>query len=156
MIVGYKLIKIADGSVIEQWGGIWGQTPGIPTALFLPDLIQVYGPELNRDYYGYMLVPWEMWDPQFYVNGTDVPKDHETLVSEWLPMVNSQAYDLLLPSDWMVIRKQENGTEIPVEWAEYRTNVRTVADSTRAALEAETDFDAFVDIASNIPWPVSP
>lgn len=156
MIVGYKLIRIEDGSVMEQWGGIWGQCPAIPSALFLPDLIQVHGPELDKDYHGYMLVAWEMWDPRFYVDGKDIQKDHDTLVAEWIPIVNAQAYNLLLPSDWMVIRKQENGTEIPPDWAQYRTDVRTVAEQTKAALIAELDFDAFVVIASNIPWPVSP
>lgn len=63
MIVGYKLIKVSDGSVIKQWGGTWGQCPGIPNPIVCPNGDIVYAPELNVDYTGYMLVPWEMEPP---------------------------------------------------------------------------------------------
>lgn len=62
-IVGYKLIKIEDGSVVEQWGGTWGQCPGIPNPVVLPNGDVVCGPSLNTDYSGYELVPWEMEPP---------------------------------------------------------------------------------------------
>lgn len=62
-LVGYKLIKIEDGSVIEQWGGIWGQCPGVPNPIDLPNGDIVCAPELNTNYSGYELIPWEMAPP---------------------------------------------------------------------------------------------
>lgn len=62
-IVGYKLIKSADASVVEQWGGIWGQCPSIPNPISIPNGDVVYSPLLNTDYSGYELVVWEMEPP---------------------------------------------------------------------------------------------
>lgn len=61
--VGYKLINIEDGSFISQWGGVWGQSPGIPNPLVLPNGDQVCAPELDTDYAGYRLILWDMDEP---------------------------------------------------------------------------------------------
>lgn len=62
-IVGYKLVQISDQSVIEQWGGVWGQCPSVPNPINLPNGDTVYGPALNTDYQGYELIVWEMEQP---------------------------------------------------------------------------------------------
>ena len=62
MLVGYKLMDEAGNSVIEQWGGVWGQTPPIPTMIRLPTGDIVCAPELGVEYNGYMLHKW-MMDP---------------------------------------------------------------------------------------------
>lgn len=62
-IVGYKLIKIEDSSVVKEWGGTWGQCPAIPNPITLPNGDVVCGPALNTAYSGYELVPWEMEPP---------------------------------------------------------------------------------------------
>lgn len=62
-IVGYKLIKVDDGSVVEQWGGVWGQCPAVPNPINIPNGDVVCAPELNTDYSGYELTPWEMEPP---------------------------------------------------------------------------------------------
>jgi hypothetical protein len=38
---------------------------------------------------------------------------------------NQQAYGLLEPSDWYVVRKSENGTAIPADWDTWRESIRT-------------------------------
>lgn len=63
-LVGYKLIKIEDNTVIDQWGGVWGQCPGVPNPISLPNGDQVCAPELNTDYSGYKLVDWEIDPPE--------------------------------------------------------------------------------------------
>jgi len=60
MLVGYKLID-SEGVVIETWGGVRGECPGVPAKLRLPHG-NVHCPELNTDYEGYTLVPWELED----------------------------------------------------------------------------------------------
>lgn len=60
-VVGYRLEK--DGAVIQSWGGIWGQCPGIPNPLFLPNGDHVHGASPDVDYNGYIIRPWLMDKP---------------------------------------------------------------------------------------------
>jgi hypothetical protein len=60
--VGYKLID-ADGAVLAQWGGTWGQCPPLPNVINLPNGDQVYCPELGVAYDGCTLVEWDMDKP---------------------------------------------------------------------------------------------
>ena len=62
MVVGYKLID-AQGATIQSWGGTWGQCPGIPNPLKLPNGDLVHAPSLNTDYNGYTLVDWSIAEP---------------------------------------------------------------------------------------------
>ena len=66
------------------------------------------------------------YDGRFYWDA-GLPKDLDDLKTEWDRRVNEIAYSLLSPSDWMVVRKQEIGTEIPAEWSTYRAAVRSAA-----------------------------
>lgn len=61
-VVGYKLID-AQGGEHAQWGGVWGQCPGVPNPVILPGGDHVHAPSLNVDYGGYMLVEWLMDEP---------------------------------------------------------------------------------------------
>ena len=95
------------------------------------------------------------YDDRFYWDAS-LPKDLDDLKVEWDRRVNDIAYSLLSPSDWMVVRKQEIGTEIPAEWSTYRAAVRSAAASNKAALTAAADIDAFVSAATTMQWPVNP
>lgn len=65
--VGYKLINVSDDTVIEQWGGVWGQCPAVPNPIYCPNGDVVFAPEVNVEYSGVKLVPWMM-------NGPPVPQ----------------------------------------------------------------------------------
>ena len=56
--IGFKLININDGSVIDAWGGTPGQCPAPPAVIFLPNDVQVFCPELDKEYYGYKIINW--------------------------------------------------------------------------------------------------
>lgn len=60
-LVGYRLRKVATDEIVQQWGGVWGQCPGIPSLLVLPNL-QVCAPALGVEYAGHILEQW-MMDP---------------------------------------------------------------------------------------------
>lgn len=68
-LVGYRLIRESDGKVIEQWGGTWGQCPGIPNPIRLPSgLAQVHAPTVGEVYEDLggetsVLEPWMMDEP---------------------------------------------------------------------------------------------
>jgi len=51
------------------------------------------------------------------------------LKSNAISAQNSQAYTLLQPSDWYVVRKSENGTAIPTDWDNWRESIRTTYQS---------------------------
>jgi len=95
------------------------------------------------------------YDDRFYWDA-GLPKDLDDLKTEWDRRVNEIAYSLLSPSDWMVVRKQETGTDIPADWAIYRAAVRSAAATHKTALSAATDIESFVSIATTMSWPVRP
>jgi hypothetical protein len=47
------------------------------------------------------------------------------LKSNAISTQNQQAYGLLQPSDWYVVRESENGTAIPADWDTWRESIRT-------------------------------
>lgn len=103
-------------------------------------------------------------DDRFYwVSGPDttghytaIPKDLAGLKTTWKAQMKQAAYSLLLPSDWLVVRKNEVGTAIPAEWSSYRDMVRATCEMAISDLEATTDIDAFITAVTTVQWPVSP
>ena len=95
------------------------------------------------------------YDDRFYWDA-GLPKDLDDLKTEWNRRVDDMAYTMLLPSDWMVVRKQEVGTDIPADWLTYRAAVRTAATTHKAALTGAADIDAFVSVATSLVWPLDP
>ena len=73
--------------------------------------------------------------------------------------VNSEAYSILLPTDWLVVRKVENGTEIPPEWNTWRQSIRDEAalkiitiDDTRT----DQQLIDYVESPAYTYWPPEP
>lgn len=87
---------------------------------------------------------------------TAIPKDLDGLKATWTAQMKQTAYTLLLPSDWMVVRKVENGTDVPADWTAYREAVRVKTAEVVTALEAATDIDAFIAVVTGVVWPKSP
>jgi hypothetical protein len=50
----------------------------------------------------------------------------------------NQAYSLLQPSDWYVVRKSENGEAIPTDWDNWRESIRTTCQSQITMINACT------------------
>lgn len=87
---------------------------------------------------------------------TAIPKDLAGLKTTWTAQFRQTAYTMLLPSDWLVVRKQEVGTAIPAEWSSYRDMVRATCELAIGDIEATTDIDAFITAVTSVVWPVSP
>ena len=87
---------------------------------------------------------------------TAIPKDLDGLKASWTGQMKQTAYTLLLPSDWMVVRKVENNTEIPADWVSYREAVRTACELAISDLEATTDIDNFIVAVTTVAWPTAP
>lgn len=87
---------------------------------------------------------------------TATPKDLAGLKTSWASQFRQTAWTLLDPSDWLVTRKTEIGTEIPADWLSYREAVRTTCALAISDMEATTDIDAFIASVTSVQWPVSP
>lgn len=87
---------------------------------------------------------------------TSVPKELHELKAAWTIQIKRDAYTKLAPSDWMIVRHSEIGTDIPDAWTAYREAIRAKTAETVTALEAAADIDAFIAVVTGVEWPVSP
>jgi len=82
-------------------------------------------------------------------NGDPLMQDGEQVVtlglkSNAIATVKAQAGGLLAPTDWMVVRSAENGTDIPANVLAYRAAVRAASGTIETAITAVTTLDAFI------------
>lgn len=100
------------------------------------------------------------WDQRFYwgydADGNLIPKDHAQLVEQWVQQTRSTAGSLLSPSDWLVIREQDNGSEVPSEWRAWREAVRLAAGSKVDEIEQTTDTAALAAYVTGPEYPAWP
>jgi hypothetical protein len=115
----------------------------------------VYGPYPNDQYY------WVTQDAPAYANGvvtvnyTATPKDLEPLKSQAVTSVQQQAYTILLPSDWRVVKGYETKTEIPTDWNAWRQEIRIQSD---AQVDAITACQNVAELAAlpSVQWANDP
>ena len=60
------------------------------------------------------------------------------LKSNAITTQQNQAYSILQPSDWYVVRQSENGTAIPTDWDTWRESIRTTYQQQVVAINACT------------------
>ena len=87
---------------------------------------------------------------------TGTPKDLTEVKTNAIAQVNSTAYSLLFPTDWMVVKAMETSTQMPADWNAWRASVRTTAADTVTAINAATDVDAVANVMANIVWANDP
>ena len=113
-------------------------------------------------------------DPKYYTNtnitytptstkvnaayGTATAKDLDTLKTEHKKTIDDQAYGLLQPNDWLVVRNAESSKAIPSDWLDFRVNVRSTASSMKTKIDAVSDVDALAAlyVYNNASPPVRP
>ena len=88
-----------------------------------------------------------------YIN---TPKDLDAVKLNAVSQINQNAYSLLLPSDWMVVKSVETNTPMSTDWNTWRQSIRTTADTARTEVTAATDVEAVQTIMSNITWSPDP
>jgi hypothetical protein len=87
---------------------------------------------------------------------TAIPKDLAGLKTTWASQFRQTAWTMLDPSDWLVTRKTEIGTDVPADWSSYREAVRTTTQLAITDMEATTDIEAFIASVTSVQWPISP
>ena len=68
------------------------------------------------------------------------------LITQYKMDIDNQAYNMLQPSDWMVVREMETSVAVPSEWSTYRAGVRTKAAEMKTAVSAVTSVGALKDL----------
>ena len=125
-------------------------TPEEKAALGLEEVVATNNPA-NDQYYW---VSTELNGASLtYIN---TPKDLIQVKTNAFNQVNSTAYSILFPSDWMVVKAVETSTTVNADWNTYRANVRACADNARTMITGAPDVDAVAGIMGNIAWPKEP
>jgi hypothetical protein len=77
------------------------------------------------------------------------------LKTQWKQKQDEQAYSILAPTDWYVVRKSETGDDIPVGITSFRSEVRTVCEGRKNAIGLATDVPSLVGIVTfaGLDWP---
>ena len=89
------------------------------------------------------------------ISYTNTPKDLAGLKAQWKAQINQNAYTMLLPSDWMVVKAVETSTAVAADWTAYRAAVRSAAAAAAAAIDAAADVPA-LQAAIQVTWPNDP
>ena len=83
------------------------------------------------------------------ITKSSTAKDLATVKTEKKTTASSNAYSIILPTDWYVVRKSENSTAIPAKISSFRTAVRLVCNSLCTAIDNASDLDALAALYSN-------
>lgn len=128
-------------------------TPEEKAAVGIVDV--VYGPYPNDQYY------WVSQDAPVYADGvvtvdyTATPKDLEPLKSQAVTAVQQQAYSILVPSDWRVVKGYETKSAIPTDWNTWRQEIRTQCDNQIIAINECKDVAELAALPS-VVWAHDP
>lgn len=87
-----------------------------------------------------------------YVN---TPKDLAECKTNATNQVNSSAYSILLPSDWMVVKAIETGGTVAPAWNTWRQTIRTEAADAVKVINACTTVEQLAALPS-IQWTPDP
>ena len=92
----------------------------------------------------------EVWDQRFYW-GVDNPKDLDDLKTLWKQKQSDIAGSLLAPSDWRVIKARETGGQVPIDWFNYRRDVRSACNTRQTEIDNCSDVPALKELLFGAP-----
>ena len=130
-------------------------TPDQKAAIGMVDVI--YAQQPNDQYY-WVTQNAPVYDPLrnvVNVTFTATPKDLFTLQANAVTAVQQQAYSILLPSDWRVVKGYETKTAIPADWDTWRQTIRTQCETQVAAISACTTVDELATLPP-VQWAHDP
>jgi hypothetical protein len=161
-VINGIIIQLIQTGVAWSWDGV--EYPGNYIQLATQEDLNAlgicdvtYAPMPNDQYY-WVSENAPVYNAQYNVvdiTYTATPKDLVTVQSSSVNTVNQQAYSILLPTDWMVVRKVEDGTPVPPDWNTWRQTIRNEAANATATITAATNVD---EVAAVFPiaWTPDP
>lgn len=157
------IMMLVQSGVAFEWDGNFYpanwcnvSTPEEKASIGMVDV--VYGAQANDQYY------WVSQNEPVYnaetnqvdISFTNTPKDLATVKTSSVQQVNSTAYSILLPTDWMVVKAVETNTTVPADWNTWRESIRTTAATATTSIDSAVDVDAVETVMQNIVWPLDP
>lgn len=115
----------------------------------------VYAPYPNDYFYWVGTDQPVISSTEVTISYTTTPKDITQLKTNMVTAVNDQAYSILLPSDWMVVKAIETGGTVAPDWNTWRQTIRTQAADAVTVIEACTTVDELAALPS-ITWTPDP
>ena len=94
------------------------------------------------------------YDQRFYW-GVDNPKDIDQLKEQWTGQVKSTAGSMLAQSDWYIVRRSDNGVEVPEEVTARRVEIRAfseVKEGVIASCETVDELAAYLTSQEFHAW----
>lgn len=152
--------QIVDKNWVAYYGGIdpATSTPEQLAAAGFYCYTQSPSPTVNTQIYTV--------ESSFVIDGTNATQEYTVVPlplteskSTYVTQTNSQAYDILLPTDWLVVRSVENGTVIPANWNTWRQTIRVEAKNKVEniyACETAEELDTYVSSESFTYWTPEP
>ena len=101
----------------------------------------VYGQYPNDQYYWVSQDAPIIVGDQVQINYTATPKDLFECQNQAVNAVQAQAYSILLPSDWRVVKGYETKSAISPAWNTWRQDIRTQSDAHIIAINGCTTVD---------------
>jgi hypothetical protein len=86
---------------------------------------------------------------------TNTPKDFAPCQQNLVNQTNTNAYAILLPTDWMVVKAIETGGTVPAAWNTWRQTIRTQAQDYVALVNACTTVEQLAALPQ-IEWALDP
>ena len=75
------------------------------------------------------------------------------LKSQWIAQVKDTAGKMLAQTDWMIIRRDDRGVEVPQDIANKRTAILQETDRLEAAIASADSVEALITVVSSQQWP---
>jgi len=115
----------------------------------------VYAPRPDDKYYWVSEAAPVVKDGAVSVEYAATPKDLTECLKQATSAVSAQAYAILLPSDWMVVKAMETSSNVPAAWSAWRQQIRDQAKDQIDALTACVDIAALAALAP-VQWANDP
>ena len=154
MHVGYKLVRMSDNVVINSWGGTFGQCPGIPNPLVLPNGDHVCGAEPGE--YGEWRLELLMAGP----SATDVKSECQrriialTGTSDIMSCIIKQSNANMRANE--INDRRLNGDTLTESEAGEAAALRNLAVAIKALRSKSNDIEAMdpipLDYSADIHW----
>lgn len=128
-------------------------TPQEKAKLGIVDVI--YGQRADDKYYWVSEDAPVVADGVVNVNYTATPKDFAECQKQAVSAVESQAYSILQPSDWMAVKAFETAVAMPQAWMDWRQAIRVQASDRRDVIMACNTVDQLAALPS-VEWAHDP
>ena len=100
------------------------------------------------------------WDQRFYW-GVDNPKQLNDVTEDgvttpglktyWKQQQNDYASSILSQSDWRVIKARETGSQVNIDWFNYRKAVRAACNTRQGEIDAVSSVEALKELLFGSP-----